>query len=237
MAPPRPPTPAPANEQWLAFRRKHDKELQGFQREVEKETLAFNRRLEATRANLLAKHAKEEEEFWRRQHAKTDAATAQKTDAKTADKPSSIPPKRSSTVPVARNRAQQQPSKSAVGGPKEPERSRASVMKPAQSRPAQKRKTTVPEVINLCSDDEDEEPVGSGKTSADTPARPREPHVASDSAIKATPNGQSPIPSAGVRQATPALSIPSANVEQVGSTTNKTWVSIFARPSLMLTIN
>lgn len=64
----------PANPAWCAMRAKHGGELCAFKRKVETEKRVFDRRVDAAHADLLARHAHQEREFW--QHATNTSGCA-----------------------------------------------------------------------------------------------------------------------------------------------------------------
>lgn len=89
--PPPPPTIVAANSHWLAFRCKHDTELQEFQQEVRERRITLEQNVQKARAVLLARHKREEEEFWRGLHGGTGKSDARSGgDSSTKDKASSV---------------------------------------------------------------------------------------------------------------------------------------------------
>ena len=60
----KPPEVSAADKQWLTFRQKHEAELKGFQRYATESFAKFQDNVNKERAIILAKHQKEEEEFW-----------------------------------------------------------------------------------------------------------------------------------------------------------------------------
>ncbi|CAO2652105.1 Nn.00g003880.m01.CDS01 [Neocucurbitaria sp. VM-36] len=220
-----------ANEQWLAFRRKHEEQLQSFHRDVERSKSEFERRVEAARTRLLEKHAKEEKAFWSRQDGETNAATAQKTgasrsQAQSIKQPSALPAKPASNQ-TAPKKSQQQPLKSSIASNKasqpvkqvKPAQSQLPLTKPPESRPTQKKITT-PEVIDLCSDDEDDvplmlrrRPASTAVQSAQAPALTKtDKTIAASEAQRSSNSGAAP----SIQPEIPAFSIPSASLELFG---------------------
>jgi len=96
---PPPPTNAHAavdapDSHWLDFRRKHNTELQEFGRQVREKRSKFEQSVQKAKAELLERHKREEEDFWRGVHGEGGSAhaikhkTASKGDAKASAKDS-----------------------------------------------------------------------------------------------------------------------------------------------------
>ncbi|KAH7377645.1 hypothetical protein BKA66DRAFT_588613 [Pyrenochaeta sp. MPI-SDFR-AT-0127] len=235
---PQPVKASPANEQWLAFRRKHEEELRVFRREVERSQLEFNHRVETTRTSLLAKHAKEEQEFWNKQdqlkgkaRAKAVAEIVGKFKGKVSEKRRTV----SKTLISSPTKNAKQPLLKPSIVPVQHAEIRQST-KLQRSRWAQKK--TVSEVINLCSDDEDE-PVYVKKTTAIAPLPQSasfnavDPNLQCKGSNSSTPTTallhtiNSPRHTADPSSAAtiPEFSIPSVTLELFGKNSKKYWAT------------
>ncbi|KAJ4375934.1 hypothetical protein N0V83_001213 [Neocucurbitaria cava] len=220
-----------ANEPWLALRSKHQQELHKFQHEVEKSKAELAQKIQAARVKLLDKHKREEEEFWTGKNGRP--TQAQNTSESSA--PSTTP----SAVQSAPKKAQQQPPKSSAASAKAPQPvkpglSGQALKNPPQSRPTQKKKTSI-EVIDLVSDDEDNAPLVQsgapangaaqlGQAPASTQTQTHETTTASEA------QKLSNIVSArsSLQSETPNFTIPSASLELFGAKSK----SYYATPEL-----
>jgi hypothetical protein len=153
-APPRN-IPPEINAEWLALRQKHQDESSNFQRAVVRNKAELENRAETARKALLAKHLREEHDFWSRnaEARKSASSTAKagqaqisgptKSNGKTAATPARSAPVRLSVTPPRTS--------SSVGSSRPPPR-------PMKPNPRQTQNKGVSEVINLCSDDEEDSP-------------------------------------------------------------------------------
>lgn len=156
--------PPELSADWLALRQEHQKESADFQHYVGKEKAEFDRRAEVARQRLLAKHIGEEQQFWSR-HGQTPNSTKDSATTNRMKTPRTATPAKSAATPLAKAagpKAQKQTGLSKASQPTKPAPAPAAPIsaKPKpKARPAQKR--GIPEVIDLCSsDEEDEQPVG-----------------------------------------------------------------------------
>lgn len=63
-----------ANPEWLQLRKQHQQELDQVSIKIENDQREFQRRIDAARARLLAKHSQEERNFWRRHEQKASSS-------------------------------------------------------------------------------------------------------------------------------------------------------------------
>jgi hypothetical protein len=170
--------PPELNSEWLALRQKHQDDSDNFQRMVNKNRAEFVARVDAARKKLLATHISEEKGFWS-QHgqavgtpkkATSTASTARmqiSSSARSSVTPSSKTATPTAKIPAPRpalprmqtpSEASQQPKGPQVPpAPKKPQRA------PVQQQDRH-------EVIDLCSDDDEDFPV-----LYDEPAKKPEP--------------------------------------------------------------
>lgn len=145
----------PSEELWFAFRQKHNAELYDFQQKSKQAYETVLQNINKAKAELLAKHKKEEEEFW------TKARAASKDKSKSTNKSAA-----SKTGTQGRNNRQQAASPTRKATP-EPKRTQAVTSKapqtstptPAyntktQARQSKKRSAAVT-IIDLCSDEDE----------------------------------------------------------------------------------
>lgn len=229
---------AAANEPWLALRSKHQEELHRFQQEVEKSKAELAQKIQAARVKLRDKHKREEEKFWTGKNGRTTAATAQNTSGSSA--PSTMP----SAVQSAPKKAQQQPPKTSSTSAKAPQpikpgQSRPALKNPPQSRPTQKKKTTI-EVIDLVSDHEDDVPLIQKEASANGAAQVGQTPASTQTHETTTASSEAQKPSNTVSAAsnlqseTPTFTIPSASLELFGGKPKSYYVSSSAPSNTFL---
>lgn len=153
----KPPEVSAADKQWLTFRQKHEAELKGFQRYATESFAKFQDNVNKERAIILAKHQKEEEEFWSKAKATANrekkhignTAIGPKTgvQSQTNRRPAAAPPRAAATI-----------KKTPAPRPKAP-----SISKPASNTATPvaglRNKKAAVTIIDLCSDEDDDEPV------------------------------------------------------------------------------
>ncbi|KAF1937997.1 hypothetical protein EJ02DRAFT_437447 [Clathrospora elynae] len=200
----------PANKQWLALRRKHDTELSSFQQQFEEAKDRLLRNVANLRAEILARHAKEEKVLGGKanggaktsQHGNANNPAAlstrgsgaqKKTNRKVTATPAKTPIPRLTT-----SRAQTQSEKTPIPSSKATQAQLA-------SRPAHSKSPVT--YIDLCSSDDDE-PGKLQKKSAPAPVATQAPQ---------------PQPTSSKTVEPPASSIPSANLELFGNIANTSW--------------
>jgi hypothetical protein len=207
----------PTDEEWLAFRRKHDIELNEFQKQVQAAKVKFHDNVQKGRAEILARHEKEEKEYWTKRNDASNNSVANKPTSSKVGAKGQVNGKATASVETPVPHPTQTPASSSKASqtPK-PAQARSSPATPAQSstatpatRPANKK--TAVTYINLCSDDDDDEPVVGRKRSA-----PTKTHDAQPPQTKAS----STTVSLATRQDPPAYTIPSANLTLFGNTSN-----------------
>jgi hypothetical protein len=166
MAPPPRNIPAEVEAKWLALRQKHQDESNNFQRLVAKNRAEFEDRAEKARKALLAKHLDEERGFWSNndQDLKDATSTIKSAQVQTPGRPNSS---------AATSRIAPPPTKTSVSSSASPRRParlpvtpppRASSLvklsqappRPTKPNPRRTQNKGVSEVINLCSDDEED---------------------------------------------------------------------------------
>jgi hypothetical protein len=150
MASPSKNMPADINAEWLALRQKHQDESNNFQRAVARGKAEFDDRAERARKNLLAKHLQEERDFWSRndEARKGASSTAKAGQAQTLGSTKS---NGKTAVTPART------SSSAGSSLPPPHLAKATNVNPRRTQ-----SKLVSEVINLCSDDEEDSPPTKG---------------------------------------------------------------------------
>ncbi|KAI4627958.1 hypothetical protein J4E80_002094 [Alternaria sp. BMP 0032] len=174
----KPPEVSAADKQWLIFRQKHEAELKGFQRYATESFAKFQDNVNKERAIILAKHQKEEEEFWSK--AKAAADKEKKKVSNTAVGPKTgVQSQANRRVVAAPPRAAPTTKKTPAPRPKA-----TSISKPASNTTApvvgSRNKKAAVTIIDLCSDDDGDEPVlvkerpilqiaGQGPTEKDPP--------------------------------------------------------------------
>ncbi|KAI4942159.1 hypothetical protein J4E91_010358 [Alternaria rosae] len=147
---------SPADKQWLAFREKHDAELQGFQRHATESYAKFQANVNKERAIILAKHKREEEEFLNKAKAALNKGTTKKLGNKTAGSKTGVQSQ-------ANRREATAPPKATPAIKKTPApRSKAPpIPKPASNTTTlvagSRNKNAAVAIIDLCSDDDDDE--------------------------------------------------------------------------------
>ncbi|RYO30217.1 hypothetical protein AA0111_g5574 [Alternaria arborescens] len=187
----------PSEELWFAFRQKHNAELYDFQQKSKQAYETVLQNINKAKSELLAKHKKEEEEFW------TEARAASKDKSKSANKSAA-----SKTRTQGRNNRQQAAPPTRKAAP-EPKRTQAVTSKapqtstptPAyntktQARQSKKRSVAVT-IIDLCSDDD--EPVKEQKK-LDPPPIAKDPILESQKSdiIETAVRREHAIPSASL---------------------------------------
>ncbi|KAH6861497.1 hypothetical protein B0T12DRAFT_480212 [Alternaria alternata] len=145
----------PSEELWFAFRQKHNAELYDFQQKSKQAYETVLQNINKAKSELLAKHKKEEEEFW------TKARAASKDKSKSANKSAA-----SKTGTQGRNNRQQAAPPTRKAAP-EPKRTQAVTSKAPQTStptPAYNTKTSARQskkrsaavtIIDLCSDEDE----------------------------------------------------------------------------------
>jgi hypothetical protein len=158
MASPSKNIPADINAEWLALRQKHQVESSNFQHAVARRKADLDDHAERARKVLLAKHLQEERDFWSRndEARKGASSTAKagqaqtlgstKSNGKTAATPARRAPVRFSMTP---------PRTSSLAGSSLPP---PRLTKATNPNPRRTQNQGVSEVINLCSDDEEDSP-------------------------------------------------------------------------------
>ncbi|KAI4713880.1 hypothetical protein J4E89_001329 [Alternaria sp. Ai002NY15] len=153
----KPPEVSAADKQWLTFRQKHDAELKGFQRYAAESFAKFQDNVNKERAIILANHKKEEEEFWSR--AKAAANREKEKVGNTATGPKTgVQSQANRRVAAAPPRAAPTIKKTPAPRAKAP-----SISKPGSNTTTPlagpKNKKVAVTIIDLCSDEDDDEPV------------------------------------------------------------------------------
>jgi hypothetical protein len=147
MASPSKNMPADINAEWLALRQKHQDESNNFQRAVARGRAEFDDRAERARKNLLAKHLQEERNFWN----KNDEARKGASSTAKAGQAQTLGLTKSNGKTPART-------SSSAGSSLPPPR----LTKATNPDPRRTQSKLVSEVINLCSDDEEDSPPTKG---------------------------------------------------------------------------
>ena len=153
----KPPEVSAADKQWLTFRQKHEAELKGFQRYATESFAKFQDNVNKERAIILAKHQKEEEEFWSK--AKAAATREKKKIGNTAvGSNTGVQGQANRRSAAAPPRAAPTTKKTPAPRPKAP-----SIPKPASNTATPvaglRNKKAAVTIIDLCSDEDDDEPV------------------------------------------------------------------------------
>jgi hypothetical protein len=149
----------PSDEPWLALRRNHDNELRIFQQNRAKAYAEFQDYENKARAVLLAKHRREEEEFWNKAKAATNKM-GDKNGNKFAVPQTGVQSQANRLVAAPAPRAtpgvKQTPAASSAAPCKQTPKSttNTTVLAPR----GQNKKATVA-IIDLCSDEDEDEPV------------------------------------------------------------------------------
>lgn len=158
---PDPRTSEPANEDWLQLRRKHDANLQEFQRRFQEAHARLLQNVERERAEILDGHRREEEAFWSKPNsgkkptAKNRSANSQgnitvaASTAKTGNGVNQAPGSNSRTTPSAK-KTPTTPKSSRTTSQISPSTTAATT---PGSRPASKKALVT--YIDLCSDDDE----------------------------------------------------------------------------------
>ncbi|KAF2032140.1 hypothetical protein EK21DRAFT_87516 [Setomelanomma holmii] len=143
------------NREWLALHQKHEQEIGKFKEEVAKARVDLEKRAEAARQRLLAKHMNEENEFWRNNGRATTTTNPTASDSRTTPTQLRGAAAPTASAPTSRpNTARPQPGSRPSNPPPKATRPNAShTANPARPEPSQKK--SVPEVIDLCDLDED----------------------------------------------------------------------------------
>jgi hypothetical protein len=216
----KPPTDIPPelSTEWLALRQKHQKESTDFQHYVGNEKVEFDRKAEVARQRLLAKHIGEEQQFWSK-HGQTSHIAKDPANTSRMKAPRTATPAKSAATPLAKasvpgsatSKVQKQAGLSKVSQQVRKTFKQAVFAKKRPGAcPAQKK--GVPEVIDLCSsDDEDDQPVVQKDVVAQKPAQAY--YTSSKAGEQAHPQ--------------PTFSIPSASIELFGSSSKKYQVDQF----------
>ena len=149
----KPPEASAADKQWLTFRQKHEAELKGFQRYATESFAKFQDNVNKERAIILAKHQKEEEEFWSK--AKAAADKEKKKVGNTAVGPKTgVQSQANRRLAAAPQRAAPTTKKTPAPRPKAP-----SISKPASNTATPvaglRNKKAAVTIIDLCSDDDE----------------------------------------------------------------------------------
>ena len=152
----KPPEVSAADKQWLTFRQKHEAELKGFQRYATESFAKFQDNVNKERAIILAKHHKEEEEFWSK--AKAAASREKKKVGNTAVGSKGVQSQANRRSSAAPPRAAPTTKNTPAPRPKAP-----SISKPASNTATPvaglRNKKAAVTIIDLCSDEDDDEPV------------------------------------------------------------------------------
>ncbi|KAI4635462.1 uncharacterized protein J4E87_000414 [Alternaria ethzedia] len=153
----KPPEVSAADKQWLTFRQKHEAELKGFQRYATESFAKFQDNVNKERAIILAKHQKEEEEFWSNAKAAADKEK-KKVGTMAVGSKTGIQSQANRRVAVAPPRAAPTIKKTPAPRAKAP-----SISKPASNTTTPlagpRNKKAAVTIIDLCSDEDDDEPV------------------------------------------------------------------------------
>lgn len=147
---------SPANKQWLAFREKHDAELQGFQRHAAESYAKFQANINKERAIILAKHKREEEEFWNKAKAAANKDTTKKVGNKAAGSNTGVQSQVNRRVAAVPPKATPAIKKTPAPRSKAPP-----IPKPASNTTTpvagSRNKNAAVTIIDLCSDEDDDE--------------------------------------------------------------------------------
>ncbi|KAI4682041.1 uncharacterized protein J4E88_004929 [Alternaria novae-zelandiae] len=153
----KPPEVSAADKQWLTFRQKHEAELKGFQRYATESFAKFQDNVNKERAIILAKHQKEEAEFWSKAKAAAsrekkkvgNTAVGSKTGVQSeANRRSSAAPPRA--APPTKNTPAPRPKATSISKP---------ASNSATPVAGLRNKKAAVTIIDLCSDEDDDEPV------------------------------------------------------------------------------
>ncbi|KAI4646633.1 hypothetical protein J4E93_004855 [Alternaria ventricosa] len=146
-----------ADKRWLTFRQKHDAELKGFQRHANESFAKFQDNVTKERAIILAKHKKEEEEFWNKAKAAANKEK-KKVGNMAAGSKTALQSQTNRRVAAAPPRAAPIIKKTPAPRPKA-----QSISKPASNTTAPvagpRDKKAAVTIIDLCSDEDDDDPV------------------------------------------------------------------------------
>jgi hypothetical protein len=218
---------------WLALRQQHQEDSNKFQREVTRNRAEFEGRVEKRRKELLDKHINQEREFWSK-HGKgsgvnkgaTSASKTARTQTPAGARGSTAAPRKSS-APAVRSSSSRPavprfeldlhttPSKASqsVRSPQVPSAPTKSTRRPLQ-------KSGKPEVIDLCSDEDEKEPPKK------TPVvqQPVAPNPVQQQAIVQGAGDQEPGTPYQVHNNT-SLAIPEATLELFGNSASNCSVS------------
>ena len=217
------------NPRWLELRQKHQNESTTFQAMVKRNRDEFEARVDRQRIDLLAQHSKEERDFWSK-NARSGAARAEtKTKfARTQTPRGSVAPSKKNASPVSRPATPRMSVQPPVTPARTAQHPRYADVPPAPKRPTQRpashRSSGQHEVINLCSDDDEdpyvtqEQPVVRKKTTKKPAIQPR-------NARNATVEDAMDIDEAQTQPSDPSF-IPEATLELFGDSSSTTFVSI-----------
>jgi hypothetical protein len=161
MAPPSKDGSSELNPRWLALRQKHQVDTERFKCMVTQDRQAFDERVAKARKDLLAKHIREEREFWSKNNRTAGTAktatpainSARMTTPSTAR--GSVAPPRMTAPPASRPVMSSRPQNM----PFTPEKAARAQLPPAVERAPQAVRTrTATTIIDLTLDDEETSP-------------------------------------------------------------------------------
>lgn len=217
------------NPKWLELRQKHQNQSTTFQAMINRNREEFEARVDRQRKDLLAQHSKEERDFWSK-NARSGAVRAETKAkfARTQTPRGSVAPSKKAAPPVSRPATPRMSVQPPVTPARPTQHPRYADVPPAPKRPTQRpisrRSSGQPEVIDLCSDDDDdpyvtkEQPVVQKKTAQEPAFQPPKPR-------NATVEDAMDIDEAQMQPSDP-FSMPEATLELFGSSSSKTFVFI-----------
>ncbi|KAH3940911.1 hypothetical protein HBH98_078240 [Parastagonospora nodorum] len=212
------------NPKWLELRQKHQNESNTFQAMVNRNREEFEARVDRQRKDLLALHSKEESEFWSKntQTGAVRAGTKAKF-ARTQTPIGSVAPSKKIAPPASRPATPRMSVRPPVTPARPTQHPRYADVPPAPKRPTQRaglnRNSGQPEVIDLCSDDDDDpnvtkkQPIVQKKTAQKPAAKPSNARNATIEDAMAIDGGQV--------QSSDPFSIPEATLELFGGSSSK----------------
>ncbi|KAH4223435.1 hypothetical protein HBH69_142120 [Parastagonospora nodorum] len=212
------------NPKWLELRQKHQNESNTFQAMVNRNREEFEARVDRQRKDLLALHSKEESEFWSKntQTGAVRAGTKAKF-ARTQTPRGSVAPSKKIAPPASRPATPRMSVQPPVTPARPTQHPRYADVPPAPKRPTQRaglnRNSGQPEVIDLCSDDDDDpnvtkkQPIVQKKTAQKPAAKPSNARNATIEDAMAIDGGQV--------QSSDPFSIPEATLELFGGSSSK----------------
>ncbi|KAF2821878.1 hypothetical protein CC86DRAFT_426444 [Ophiobolus disseminans] len=159
MAQPLPPNiPPELVPKWRALRHQHQQQIDDFQHTVTADRKEFERRVEASKESLLARHLAEESQLWSKHNGK--ASTNAKSAASTNSPAANRTPGRVRTAATPAANPSTPKGRQAQRTPATPTKaSQSSRIPPAPSKPRDHSRQAPVAVIDLCSDDEDDLPL------------------------------------------------------------------------------